>query len=166
MMHGNSALPVFDPFLEYMFFRFGFVFPSGGLDYQNCDSWLPSVFIFKAEHFCDWENRVGAFMQTLRSRLVWKVGGVLWRLALHFAETLDSAFASLDAVPGNTVRSVTPENLEEVLTEEEVNPLIGLCLIAPLDPTLMANKNVSLCPHPRYRGAMFDNGGWTPSNEN
>ncbi len=36
---GEGVFPLFDPFLEYLYFRFGFTFPPEGPEYPNIQSW-------------------------------------------------------------------------------------------------------------------------------
>ncbi len=39
MGEGEGVFPLFDPFLEYLYFRFGFTFPPEGPEYPNLQSW-------------------------------------------------------------------------------------------------------------------------------
>ncbi len=86
----------------------------------------PPGFSHAQEHFVEWENAARDFMQTPRSRLVWKVGGLFWRLALFFVGTMEPALALLDATPSTTTRYITPTAYEETLTEVEMDLILGM----------------------------------------
>lgn len=92
---------------------------------------LPYSFVATIAHFAEWENRARAFMQTPRGRLVWKVGGVFWRLALYFVEAIEPAHALFDVAPKTGNSPVTPSTYEEALTDGEIDLMTGLHRVAP-----------------------------------
>lgn len=92
---------------------------------------LPRGFVATVDHFVEWEKRARAFMQTPRSRLVWKLGGLLWRVALYLVEAIEPAYFLFDTVPGTETHCITPTAYEEVLTDEEIDLMIGVHRIAP-----------------------------------
>lgn len=77
------------------------------------------------EIFIEWENATRAFMRTSRSRLVWKLGGLYWRLALYLLGSTASSLNLLDAPPDSANHKVTPMMYEETLTDEEMDLIMG-----------------------------------------
>lgn len=98
----------------------------------------PPDFTPTQAHFTEWENAAREFMQTPRSRLVWKVGGFLWRLALYLVGATKSALALFDMAPGSVTRYVTPTAYEETLLDEEISILLGIFHIK-------SGKSMSVC---------------------
>lgn len=65
-------------------------------------------------------------MRSPRSRLVWKVGGLFWRLALYLVGTTQLPSALLDTAPGAVLRYVTETAYEETLTDAEMDLFMGV----------------------------------------
>ncbi len=85
----------------------------------------PFDFQLTPELYVEWENAAREFMQSSRSRLVWKLGGLFWRLALYLVGTTLPALNLLDATPGVVTQYVTSATYEETLTEEEMDVILG-----------------------------------------
>ncbi len=85
----------------------------------------PSDFQTTPELYVEWENAAREFMQSARSRLVWKLGGLFWRLALYFVGTTLPSLSLLDATPGLVTQYVTSVAYEETLSEEEMDLFLG-----------------------------------------
>ncbi len=64
-------------------------------------------------------------MQSERSRAVWRLGGLYWRLGLYYSGSMDNALASLDGPPNSLTRAITATSYEDALTEDEIDLLIG-----------------------------------------
>ncbi len=64
-------------------------------------------------------------MRGPKSHLVWRLGGVYWRIALHLTGTIESALDSLDAPPSLVTRDTTETVFEETLAEEDIDLIVG-----------------------------------------
>ncbi len=64
-------------------------------------------------------------MKSQRSRAVWRLGGLYWRLGLYFSRSLDNALTSLDGPPNMLTHAITRTSYEDGLTDDEIDLLIG-----------------------------------------
>ncbi len=146
---------------------------------------MPHDFAGDLTLFVEWETKARNFMQGPKSHLVWRLGGVYWRIALHLTGTIESALDSLDAPPSLVTRDATETVFEETLAEEDIDLIVGkyhvasngkfthfpsvVCnsrLTALSDPNQLVLKVLSWWPPPNiWADSFFDAGCWTPAHE-
>ncbi len=86
---------------------------------------MPHDFTGDPALFIEWESKARNFMHGPKSHLVWRLGGVYWRIALHLMGSIESALGSLDTPPSLVTRDTTETVFEETLAEEDIDLIVG-----------------------------------------
>ncbi|KLO08460.1 hypothetical protein SCHPADRAFT_812901, partial [Schizopora paradoxa] len=126
----------------------------------------PADFAHSQAHFEEWENVAREFILSPRGRRVWKMGGILWRVALYLSGDTRTGFELMDSNPGAVTRQVTGTAFDEVLTESEINLIMGTYHVASPSVSQIKTLDLSYWPHPKLLyDSNFNFGCWTPVNE-
>ncbi|KLO10305.1 hypothetical protein SCHPADRAFT_892459 [Schizopora paradoxa] len=131
------------------------IFPSIPLGFQ------PSPADFEI-----WETKARGFLDSQRGHLVWKMGGIYWRIALYLRGTVPDAQDLVAQDVGTIQQAVTSSLFEEAITGTELGVLIGMVEIK--DELHPKKERMLVSYFPTFKAAegtpVFD-GMWTPCNE-
>ncbi|KLO03739.1 hypothetical protein SCHPADRAFT_841315 [Schizopora paradoxa] len=106
-------------------------------------------------------------MTIRRLRKCLRFGGIIWRLAMLFLN-LDNAldiYPSPDALNQPQVLVGRDELIDDGVSKEELELLIGVFEVAYPEKNKATTKFSYWPPHHIWSGSGFDMGAWTPDNE-
>ncbi|KLO05733.1 hypothetical protein SCHPADRAFT_987665 [Schizopora paradoxa] len=126
---------------------------------------IPDGFQPDAAYFEQWETAVRDFLVSPRGHLVWRLGGLYWRIALYVLGTIPGHQDMIENDTGFITSKLRSGFYEEPLTPAELAIVIGLARVD--DPNPIASlARMSYFPHPNAaEGTTLLSSVWTPLNE-
>lgn len=158
--------------IVYFFLRRGTPFTLGHIgttstlgDDSHLITWSPMGFKPDLKHFQRWETTVRDFLVSLRGHLVWRLGGLYWRIALYILGTVPGPQDLIENDTGFLTVKLRSGLYKEPLTPAEVAILIGLVNVENPNPNA-PEMRMSYFPLPNVAdGTALLSSAWTPVSE-
>lgn len=155
--------------IVYFFLRRGTPFTIGHVgasstmeDDTNLIPTIPGDFQPDLEHFERWETAVRDFLASPRGHLVWRLGGLYWRIAHYIMGTIPGPQDMIEHDTGFITVKLRSGLYEEPLTPAEIAIVVGLFNVKNVNPNAPP-MHMSYFPHPNAaEGTTVLSSAWTP----